>query len=85
MSYCKPVFAGILAAGLAWFTPVGNANEVEGPEAGSKPSFETVDANLDGVITPSEAEGTWLAGVFAEVDVNQDGLINRSEYESAIS
>ncbi|MDT8321501.1 MAG: EF-hand domain-containing protein [Xanthomonadales bacterium] len=85
MSFFKPVFAGILAAGLAWFTPAGYANEAEEPEAVPKPSFETVDANLDGVITPSEAEGSWLAAVFTDIDVNQDGIINRNEYETAIS
>jgi hypothetical protein len=37
------------------------------------------------VITPSEAEGSWLAEVFADVDANQNGLIDRNEYETAIS
>lgn len=85
MSFLKPVLAGTLAAGLSWFTPAGYANEAEDPQAGRKPDFETLDANLDGVITPGEAEGSWLAAVFAEVDLNQDGLITRNEYESAIS
>ena len=51
----------------------------------AKPSFETVDSNLDGVITPTEAEGSWLAQKFADADSNQDGLINRSEYDTAMS
>jgi hypothetical protein len=85
MSHSKPVLAGILAAGLAWFAPAGYANEAENPEADPRPSFESLDANLDGVITPGEAEGSWLAAVFAEVDINQNGLIDRNEYESAIS
>ena len=54
-------------------------------EDGAKPSFETVDSNLDGVITPDEAEGSWLAAKFADVDSNEDGLINRSEYDTAMS
>ena len=85
MTLFKLVFAGILAAGLGWFTSSAYATEPEGAETGPKPNFETVDANLDGVITPTEAEGTWLADVFTDVDANEDGLINRNEYDTAIS
>ena len=74
-----------LIAGLAAFATSGIAGETESPEEQPKPSFETVDSNLDGVITPTEAEGSWLASVFADVDSNQDGLINRSEYDTAMS
>lgn len=85
MTLFKLVFIGFLAAAATWFIPSAQAGEAEDPEASPKPSFETVDANLDGVITPSEAEGSWLASEFADVDANQDGLVNRSEYETAIS
>lgn len=85
MTLFKLVFAGIVAAGLGWFTSSAYATEPEDAETGPKPTFETVDANLDGVITPSEAEGTWLAEVFTDVDANEDGLINRNEYDTAIS
>lgn len=85
MTLFKLVFAGILAAGLGWFTLSAYAGEPEDAEAGPKPTFETVDANLDGVITPTEAEGTWLAEVFTDVDADEDGLINRNEYDTAIS
>lgn len=85
----KPVFAGILAAGLGWYTLSAYATEPatapDDAETGPKPTFETVDTNLDGVITPTEAEGTWLADVFTDVDANEDGLINRNEYDTAIS
>jgi hypothetical protein len=85
MTLFKPVFASILAAGLGWLTLSAYATEPEDAETGPKPTFETVDANLDGVITPTEAEGTWLADVFADVDADEDGLINRNEYDTAIS
>jgi EF hand len=85
MNPIKLVFAGLLAAGLSWFTLSGYATEPVDTETDPKPSFETMDANLDGVITPTEAEGSWLAEVFADVDANEDGLVNRNEYETAIS
>jgi hypothetical protein len=88
MTLFKSVTAGVLAAGLgllALSAYATEAQEPQDPEASPKPTFETVDANLDGVITQSEAEGSWLAEVFADVDANQDGLINRNEYETAIS
>lgn len=85
MTLFKLVFAGILAGGLGWFTFSAYATEPEDSETGPKPTFETVDANLDGVITPTEAEGTWLADAFTDVDANEDGLINRTEYDTAIS
>jgi hypothetical protein len=85
MTLFKLVSVGFLAAAAAWCTPSASAGESENPEANPKPSFETVDANRDGVITPSEAQGSWLASEFADVDANQDGLVNRNEYETAIS
>ena len=85
MTLFKPVFAGLLAAGLGWLSLSAYATEPADTETDPKPSFETVDANLDGVITPTEAEGSWLAEVFADVDANEDGLVNRNEYETAIS
>lgn len=85
MTQFKPVFAALFAAGLGWFALSGYATEPEDAETAPKPAFETVDTNLDGVITPTEAEGSWLADVFTDVDANEDGLVNRSEYETAIS
>ncbi|MFK7829685.1 MAG: hypothetical protein AB8B57_07910 [Congregibacter sp.] len=52
---------------------------------GEAPSFEQIDANMDGNITTREAEGTWLAGSFATVDANKDGLVDEKEYTQAIS
>ena len=77
----------VLAAfALNAFAGEGEPQESEEPEATTEtPAFEELDANLDGVITPMEAEQSWLAEVFADIDLNQDGLINRSEYESGIS
>lgn len=46
------------------------------------PSFEEVDANMDGTISQDEAavvEGLDLA----TADTNQDGSLDRSEYEAA--
>jgi hypothetical protein len=85
MTHLKRIFALVLIVGLTAFAAPGFAGETEGPDDKDKPSFETVDSNLDGVITPTEAEGSWLANVFADVDANQDGLVNRSEYETAMS
>lgn len=86
MTHMKAAITTLLAGGLLTFALSGFACDDKGEIAESeKPDFDTVDANLDGVITPAEAEETWLAAAFADVDVNQDGLVNRSEYESAIS
>jgi len=85
MTIFKRVFVSFLAAGLALFAAPGYATEIENPEDMPRPSFETVDSNLDGVITPDEAEGSWLAREFAHADANQDGLIDRNEYETAMS
>jgi len=87
MTQLKTVVAAILAVGLLTFaTSTFAGDKGEGDES-PKPKFDTVDANLDGVITPAEAKDTWLNsdGAFAKVDANHDGLINRSEYETAVS
>jgi hypothetical protein len=89
MEILKRVFViffavGLTSAGLTSFAAPGPAVEAGNPEVDPKPSFETVDANLDGVITLDEAKGSWLASVFVEVDANEDGLVNRDEYETAI-
>lgn len=86
MTLIKTAFAALLAVGLVWFVTMAPALATEAgtAEDPAKPSFEAVDTNKDEVITPSEAEGTWLAQVFGDVDANQDGLVNRNEYESAI-
>ena len=86
MTLIKTAFAALFAVGLVWFvtTTLAHATEEGTAEDPAKPKFEAVDTNQDEVITPSEAQGTWLAQVFGDVDANQDGLINRNEYESAI-
>lgn len=90
MTNSKRAFVIFLTAGLSSFATAAYVTEIESPEAESpelsnRPSFETVDSNLDGVITPEEAKGSWLASVFADVDTNQDGLVNRNEYETAMT
>ncbi len=85
MTAFKHVLVAALVAALGGFTQISSATEAQDADDAPRPSFETVDANLDGVITPSEAEGSWLAEVFADVDANQNGLIDRNEYETAIS
>lgn len=52
---------------------------------GEAPTFDQIDRNMDGSITTREAEGTWLAGSFAEVDANKDGLVDKQEYNEALS
>jgi hypothetical protein len=85
MTLFKLVITGSLAAGLAWLTLTGYATGPADSATTAKPNFEAVDANQDGLITPTEAEGTWLADAFADVDANQDGIVNRNEYETANS
>jgi Ca2+-binding EF-hand superfamily protein len=85
MNYLKPLITTLLAGGLLTFAVSGFAGEEGEMEKADMPAFETVDANLDGKITLTEAKDTWLAKSFTKVDVNQDGVVNRSEYESAIS
>jgi hypothetical protein len=84
MPHLQPVYVVLTATLLTVFATAGYAAEAEGVEASPKPSFETMDSNLDGLITPDEAEGSWLASVFTDADANQDGLINREEYETAL-
>lgn len=91
MKLSKSTFLTSLTAALAAlainaFAGGGEPKESEEPEATTEiPAFEELDANLDGVITPMEAEQSWLAEAFADIDLNQDGLVNRSEYDSGIS
>jgi hypothetical protein len=91
MKLSKSTFLTSLTVALAAlsinaFAGEGEPKEPEQPAATIEtPAFEELDANLDGVITPMEAEDSWLAEAFADIDLNQDGLINRSEYESGIS
>ena len=84
MTQLKPLVVMLVACGILALPLSVLAGEEKTQET-EKPSFDSVDANLDGVITPAEAEDTWLAVWFSEVDINQDGLVNRSEYESALS
>ncbi|MBN1237956.1 MAG: hypothetical protein JXB36_05615 [Gammaproteobacteria bacterium] len=46
------------------------------------PSFEEVDANMDGSISQEEAAA--VEGLdFATADTNQDGSLDQAEYEAA--
>ncbi|HEX6993623.1 MAG TPA: hypothetical protein VF339_05690 [Gammaproteobacteria bacterium] len=48
------------------------------------PSFEEVDANMDGSISQEEAAA--VEGLdFSTADTNQDGSLDRSEYQAATS
>lgn len=54
-------------------------------QADPAPAFSDLDADKDGSITLSEAEGSWLADTFTVVDANQDGIIDEAEYAEAMS
>lgn len=85
-SFLTSLTVALAALAINAFAGEGEPKESEEPEATIEtPAFEELDANLDGVITPMEAEDSWLAEAFADIDLNQDGLVNRSEYESGIS
>jgi len=84
MTLSKTVFTLAIASMLTLFSISGFATETEQTSSKEKPTFEKVDANQDGLITPDEAKDCWLADVFTQVDTNQDGVVSRSEYESAI-
>ena len=49
------------------------------------PAFSDIDRDADGSISITEAEGTWLAEIFAMVDVNEDGAVDEAEYTEALS
>jgi EF hand len=47
------------------------------------PSFDNVDTNMDGAISPQEA--SVIEGLdFTAADKNQDGKLDRAEYEAAV-
>ncbi|MEM6589090.1 MAG: calcium-binding protein [Pseudomonadota bacterium] len=49
--------------------------------AGKGPSFEEVDANADGLMSPEELQAHREAR-FAETDINGDGALTRDEIEA---
>ena len=50
-------------------------------QAKSLPSFQEVDTNHDGVISPTEAAA--VEGLdFSTADANQDGMIDQKEYQA---
>ncbi|MFK8043089.1 hypothetical protein [Congregibacter sp.] len=49
------------------------------------PAFTEVDRDGSGSISIGEAEGTWLAEIFAIADLNSDGMIDQAEYTEALS
>lgn len=93
MTLSKSLFTLAAATTLAVFSISGFAAEPEQQQGATaekastmaKPTFDKIDANQDGFITPDEAKDSWLADVFNKVDTNQDGVVNRSEYETALS
>ena len=49
------------------------------------PAFTEVDRDGNGSISMGEAEGTWLAEIFAIADLNSDGMVDQEEYIEALS
>lgn len=85
MNHPKLIVTALLASGLLTLATSVLAGEEDKSEEADVPQFESLDANVDGVITLDEAENSWLASSFSDVDTNHDGLITRTEYEAAIS
>lgn len=49
------------------------------------PSFQSLDDNADGRLSPEEAEGADIGDVnFQDADVDDDGFLSPDEYESEI-
>jgi len=67
------------AIGLAVCFAALAQNEDESPV--QVPTFEQVDADHNGYITPAEAEKVeGLSGMFAVIDTDSDGQISAEEY-----
>lgn len=64
-------FVGILGVGIAAFGV-------------TKPPFDEVDKDEDGLISRAEAAKVENLD-FTKADANKDGMLDRSEYESATS
>lgn len=76
------ISAAGLAASLAF---AGQAPDPSKETSTDVPKFEELDSNADGMITPTEARGTWLATNFTKADSNQDGNVTRAEYDKVAS
>lgn len=55
------------------------------PRQSTLPGFTEIDRDSSGGISISEAEGTWLADIFAIADFNSDGVIDLAEFTEALN
>jgi hypothetical protein len=76
-----------LAALLAAAAACSPKNPESQTSAGGKavPTFRSLDTNVDGSITPDEAEKfADLAVVFPQADRDRDGRLSNDEYDEAV-
>ena len=87
MNIRKSAFVLAMATALAAGAHAGETEQTQimDMELDPTPAFREIDADQNGNITTSEAEGTWLAELFTLVDVNEDGLVDEVEYTEATS
>ena len=77
------IVTGAIGLGLAGATFAGPGGGMRGGEH-EMPSFETIDANGDGAITPDEMRAMQTAA-FADHDTNGDGVLDKDELLAAMT
>lgn len=76
------ISAGALAQGVPPAIPRPTTPAIGG-DAAAKLSFEALDKDRDGKLTPDEARAnTTVAANFAAADKNNDGSLSRAEFET---
>lgn len=74
--------AVVVTASAAW---AASPAPKSGDKPHQKPTFETLDANKDGVLTPDELKARKAARaerMFKRVDANADGKIDKAEFDA---
>lgn len=85
--YARIGSALALAALVSVATGCGPSNPSSQTTANGKavPTFRSLDTNVDGSITPDEAEKfADLSVVFPQADKDRDGRLSNAEYDDAV-
>lgn len=73
-----------ISAVIAVSTLAEQPNYRSSSSQSAAPAFAEIDRDGNGSISIGEAEGTWLADIFAIADLNGDGMVDQDEYTEAL-